>query len=110
LDQLPEGSANKDRWIKSARHQMVGHQPVHLRSAPPGAASYAESAVIAEMVIKGQELYITPSSDKVLYLQMAGHKSPTRIKGRVNLPRRELAHALHVGELSNIHDAWNFKW
>ena len=101
---------NKDRWIKSERHQVVGRQPVHLRNAPPGAAIYADSEVIAEMVIKGHELCITPSGDKALYLQMAGHKSPTRIKGRVKLPRRELAHALHVGELSNMHDAWNFKW
>lgn len=110
LDQLPEGSVNKDRWIKSERHQVVRQQPVQLRNAPPGAASYADSEVIAEMVIKGHELCITPSGDKALYLQMAGHKSPTRIRGRVNLPRRELAHALHVGELNNMHDAWNFKW
>lgn len=50
---------NKDRWIKSERHQVVGQQPVHLRNAPPGAASYADSEVIAEMVIKGHDTSLT---------------------------------------------------
>ena len=110
LDQLPEGSVNKDRWIKSERHQVVGHRPVQLRSAPPGSATHADSAVIAEIAIKASELCITPSGEKALHLQMAGHKAMTQIKGRVSLPRRELAYALHVGELSDMHDAWNFKW
>lgn len=110
LDQLPEGSVNKDRWIKSERYQVVGPQSVQLRNAPPGSATYADSEVIAEMVLKGRELCITPTGEKALYLQMAGHKAATRIKGRVNLPRRELVHALHVGELNDMHDAWNFRW
>lgn len=110
LDQLPEGSESKDRWIKADRYQVVGLDPVQLRNSPPGSSNYADSKVIAEMVIKANELQIAPLGDRPLYLQVAGHKSPTRIKGLVSLPRRGLAHALHVGELTDLHDAWNFKW
>lgn len=110
LDLLPKDSERTDRWIKTNHYQIVGLEPIQLRNSPPGSANYADSKVIAELVIKTNELCITPSGEKPLYLQMAGHKSPTGIKGLVSLPRRGLAHALHVGELTDLHDAWNFKW
>lgn len=110
LDQLPEGSESKDRWIKAYRYQIVGQEPIQLRNSPPGSANYADSKVIAELVIKANELLIKPSGEKPVYLQIAGHKSPTRVKGMVCLRRRGLAHALHFGELTDLHDAWNFKW
>lgn len=110
MDQLPEGSEKKDRWIKTDYCLMAGPDPIQLRSSPPGSATYADSAVIAEFVTNSGELHITPKGDRPLHLQVAGDKSATQIKGRVKLPRRQIAHALHLGNLADMHDAWNFKW
>lgn len=110
IDQLPEDSEGKDRWIKSNKYLTVGLRPVQLRNSPPGSSLYLDSSVAAEMVIKANELQITPLGNQPLYLQVTGSKSATEIRGRVLLPKRGLAHSLHMGELNTLHNAWNFKW
>ena len=89
---------------------MAGPEPIQLRSSPPGSSTYPDSQVVVEFVTKLGELHITPKGDVPLHLQVAGDKSATQIKGRVKLPRRQIAHALHLGNLADTHDAWNFKW
>jgi len=110
LDQLPDGSENKDRWIKTGLYQVVTREPIQLRASPPGSATYADSGLVAELKVQSGELHITPKGNTPIYLQIAGHQTSTPIRGKVTLPQRELAHALHVGSLALMHDAWNFRW
>lgn len=110
LSELGEDAKPPDRWIPTYFHQVISQQPVELRAAPPGTATYSESDLVATVWIDGDELVIRPTIRSNVFFQASGSSKLVPVQRRFSLPRNSIQHALHFGISANIHDAWRFKW
>ena len=110
LSELGEDAKPSDRWIPTYFHQVIAQQPVELRAAPPGTATYSESELVATVWIDGDELVIRPASRSKVLFQASGSSKLVPVPRRFSLPRNSVPHALHFGGSAHIHDAWRFKW
>lgn len=108
--ELGEDAQPQDRWIPTHFHQLVAQQPVELKAAPPGTATYPESALVATVWIEGDELIIRPAGRANLLLQTSGSSKLIPMRGRISLDRNSVQHVLHLGGAAQTHDAWRFKW
>ncbi|MEY4977736.1 MAG: hypothetical protein RLZZ352_6 [Pseudomonadota bacterium] len=107
---LPEASTAAERRIDTGWRVVVGAEPVRLRAAPPGSAVYADSALVAELKLNGAALVLRPLGDVVLHLQTASSRELIRVRGRIELQRSGMSYGLHLGQTSQPHDLWRFKW
>ncbi len=110
LQDLEEGSNPKDCWMPTAHLQVVGTNPVELRSSPPGSATYLESEVLASLWIEGGTLVLNPSGKHRLWVQHQGSSRLMPLNNKLSLERKDIAHALHLGKSDRAHGTWRFRW
>jgi eukaryotic-like serine/threonine-protein kinase len=109
-DDLPEASHLQERLIDTGWRQVVGDQTITLHAAPPGSAVYADSAPVAALKLQGSTLELRPIGSARLHLQTLGNLELTRLRGTVDLPQAGLNYGLHLGDITQTHDLWRFKW
>lgn len=110
LDELGEVASPNDRWIRTGHVQTVAGEPITLRSAPPGTASYADSGPMLSLQIVADDLVIHIERERQVFLQTAGSTKLLPLRGRVSLPRRGVGMVLHFGSGEQTHDVWRFNW
>ena len=107
---LPEASHVQERLIDTGWRQVVGDQTITLHAAPPGSAVYDDSAPVAALKLQGSTLELRPIGSARLHLQTLGNLELTRLRGTVDLPQAGLNYGLHLGDITQTHDLWRFKW
>lgn len=60
--------------------------------------------------VAGDDLAIQVEHGHQVSLQTSGSTRLLPLRGRVQLPRRGVAHVLHLGTGDRTHDVWRFKW
>ena len=108
-EDLPDFAAEDMRCFVTGWQQTVGDLPIHLRNAPPGSAGYLDSPTVARIWIDEGRLVIHPLDKAKLRLDANGEPSE-RIRGRIELPTSGSEYRLHLGEITQTHDLWRFKW
>jgi DNA-binding helix-hairpin-helix protein with protein kinase domain len=106
---LPDFAAEDERCFMSGWQQTVGDLPIHLRNAPPGSAGYTDSPTVARLWIDEKRLVIQPLDRAKLRLD-ANAAPSERIRGRIELPTSRSEYRLHLGDITQTHDLWRFKW
>lgn len=107
---LPEASHVQERLIDTGWRQVVGDQNITLHAAPPGSAVYADSVPVAALKLQGSTLELRSIGSARLHLQTLGNLELTRLRGTVDLPQAGLNYGLHLGDITQTHDLWRFKW
>jgi len=100
----------QERLIDTGWRQVVGDQTITLHAAPPGSAVYADSAPVAALKLQGSTLELRPIGGARLHLETLGTLELTRLRGTVDLPQAGLNYGLHLGDITQTHDLWRFKW
>lgn len=109
-EHLPEANHVQERIIDTGWRQVVGDQAVTLHAAPPGSAVYADSAPVIELKLQGSILELRPIGNTRLHLQTLGSRELTRLRGKADIPQAGLSYGLHLGDITQTHDLWRFKW
>lgn len=114
LSDLSEGATQKDQWLRTGELQLVTMEnKVELHSSPVGSSNYAESPVIARLELNKEGLWIEPTSSIPLSLQREKNQKIEKVKHRMLLKsewKENSAIALHLGNVTELHNAWRCVW